>query len=511
MDRPIHANRPRPRREAPTDASQIAAALDAAAAHYEAGRLEAAAEIYRKVETRDPDDIRAIYSLAVIDLRRRRWVDARRRLKAVARRQGSHFAAMHNLGVAEQNLGAWEAAAEAYDRALALRPDARDTAFALAVTLGVTGRVETAIDRYRALAADPAVRLRALVRLAVLRASAVNEEELATLRQAREDASLDAQTRVGLLFALAEALEARGVVEEAWSAYVAGNALKRDLLTRGDPDHRPDLVARDHEASIERVRTLFTTEFLAANAGRGDQSAQPIFVLGMPRCGSSLVEQILASHPHVQGLGESGALWSVLEDRFPYPPAARREPDHFRVLARRYLDAQRSRGWAGRTRLVDKTLDNHLQVGMIHLMFPRATILHVTRDPLDIGVACWRQLFATGNETLYDLADIGAEQRRYHAMMDHWARVLPGRVIEVNYERLVADPEGQIRALVTDVCAMPWSQACLRFHETNRPVATASTEQVRRPIFASSVGRWRRYADHIHPLIAALGDLAPGA
>jgi hypothetical protein len=162
----------------------------------------------------------------------------------------------------------------------------------------------------------------------------------------------------------------------------------------------------------------------------------------------------------------------------------------------------------GRMRLTDKTLDNHLHIGMIHLMFPRATILRVARDPMDTGLACWRQLFASGNETLYDLAEIGAEQRRYQAMMDHWRTVLPDRVMEVSYEALVADPKNQIRRLVTQICALPWAEACLQFHKTRRPVGTASADQVRQPIFVGSVDRWRQYEAQLAPLAAALRGAA---
>ena len=287
-------------------------------------------------------------------------------------------------------------------------------------------------------------------------------------------------------------LEARGDDLAAWDAFEAGNALKHQLLSTGAAASRPDVVARENARSIERIKTVFTPAFVAQHAGQGDRVTRPIFVVGMPRSGSSLIEQILSSHPQIQGMGESGALWGAMEDRFPYPPDAPKEDDHFRQLARRY---HRPAGaWlGGPPSPVDKTLDNHLHVGMLHLMFPRATILHAVRDPMDTGVACWRQLFARGNETLYDLAEIGAEQRRYAAMMQHWARVLPGRVIDVGYEALIAEPEAQIRWLVMEACALPWSPECLKFHLTRTAVSTASAEQVRQPIFRTSVERWRRY------------------
>jgi len=498
------SSRSRRRRRAALAPDEIDALLNVAAEHYAAGRLTIASETYRRVEAEDPEDIRARYSLAVIDLRAGRFEAARRRLKAVLRRQGDHFQAHHNLGVAEQSLGGWEAAEEAYREALRLRPEATQTAFSRAIALAVLGRMDEAVALYRNLAADPEARPRALTRLAVLRPEGITDAELTRLRADAVDETLEAETRTGLLVALGSVLEARREDAAAWEAFAAGNALKHDRLAAGAPANHPAMVARENAASVERIKSLFTPAFIARYAGRGEAIIRPIFIVGMPRSGSSLVEQILASHPRVQGLGESGALWGALDGRFPYPPDAPREGDHFRRLARRYLETLGSRGWSHRQRPVDKTLDNHLHVGMIHLMFPQATILHITRDPVDTGLACWRQLFATGNETLYDLAEIGAEQLRYAAMMEHWRKVLPGRVVDVRYEDLIADPEATIHWLVTEVCGLPWTSDCLRFYETRRAVGTASADQVRRPIFHTSVGRWRRYERQLAPLLAVL-------
>jgi hypothetical protein len=478
--------------------------LDEAAAHYAAARLDAAEVAYRGAESRAPDDGRATYSLAVIDLRRQRFAEARRRLRAFVRRHPENASAQHNLGVAEQALGAWEAAARAYDQAVLSNPRAGGTRLNLAIALAVVGRSDEAIHHYRILAADAASRPGALTRLAVLRPGALTDEELSQLRRAADDPRLPEQTRVGALFAASATLEARGNEAEGFDLLVAANDLKHGMLDRGPPEHRPAVVAGDHQRSIERVRTLFTADFLADHAGEGDEAARPIFILGMPRSGSTLIEQILASHPQVQGMGESDALSAAVANAFPYPPEAAKGPGHFRGLGRRYLQAQRERGWTGRGRLTDKTLDNHLHVGLIHLMFPKAVFLHAARDPMDAGLACYRQLFASGGETLYSLAEIGAEWRRYQAMMEHWRAVLPGRVIDVRYEALVAAPDSEIRRLVTQTCGLSWSKDCLRFHETRRAVGTASADAVRRPIFHSSMGRWRRYENRLGELAAAL-------
>ena len=168
-----------------------------------------------------------------------------------------------------------------------------------------------------------------------------------------------------------------------------------------------------------------------------------------------------------------------------------------------------ARGWTSAPRFVDKMLGNYLQVGMIHLMFPNAVILHSVRDAADTCLSAFRQQFASGNETSYDLAEIGADYVLYRRMMEHWTQVLPGRVIDVGHEALVADPERRIRWLVTQACGLEWNDACLAFHANRRAVHTASVTQVRRPIFTTSVQRWRRYSKHLGPLFDALGPYAP--
>ncbi len=486
----------------------LEALLDRAAAHYGAGRLGDAAAAFREEDSKAPDDIRAAYSLAVIDLRQGQFGAARRRLKAVIRRKPDQFPAHHNLGVAEQSLGHWSAAAQAYRAALALKPDAWDTAQNLAIALAVVGHIDEAARVYRHLAAAPDPPPLALPRLAILSPRSLSEAELDSLEALTRVADAPEPARVAAWFGLGVALEARGDVDGAWEAFASGNAAQHRLLLSGDLAGRPDRVARENQESIDRVASLFTPAFLAANAGQGDRTTRPIFIVGMPRSGTSLVEQIIASHPQAQGMGESASLWNALAGAFPYPPEAPREADHFRALARRYLKALRDRGWRGTERPTDKTLDNHLHVGMIHLLFPKATIVHVVRDPIDTGIGCWRQLFARGNETLYDLAGIGAEQRRYAAMMAHWDAVLPGRVIRVSYEDLTAEPERAIRRLIVESCGLPWDARCLHFHSADGDVRTASAAEVRQPVHRSSVGRGRLYGERVAPLIRALGDLA---
>jgi hypothetical protein len=478
--------------------------LDEAARAFAAGRLDEAARLYQRAWRAAPDDIRAPYSLAVIDLRRGRPKRALERLRQVVERAPDHPFAWHNLGAAAQATRGWDEAADAYARALSLRPDAVETRRNLAIVLAVLGRIDEAVAQHRALAAAPESRPWALTRIALLRPEAITDGELGNLQSAVEEPDTDEETRIGVWFALGETLEVRGRDDEAFAAFAAGNRAKHAALERTSP---PAAVAHANEAAARFVEALFTPALVAELAGKGAAGASPIFVVGMPRSGSTLVEQILGSHPAVQELGETGAMTDLL-GRYP----RRLTRAVLRGLRERYIAAMRERGWDGRRRLVDKTLENYVHVGLIALIFPDAVILESQRNPMDTCLSCYRQLFESGNETLYDLAEIGAEYSRYRRLMDHWRAVLPGRVAVIDYDALVADPEGRTPAIVA-AAGLEWEPATLRFFERAGAVETASAAQVRRPIYRTSVERWRRHASRLGPLIKALGPLAdqPGA
>jgi tetratricopeptide (TPR) repeat protein len=487
-------------------APDVTALLNAAAACYAQGRLSEAADLYQQVAAVDPRDLRPIYSLALIDIRRGRLESARRQLKAVAAQDPNHYPARQNLGAVCQNLNLWPEAADAYRRALRLNPSAVETHFSLARALAVLGQVEESVACYRALAANPSVRLRALTRLALLDPAAINEDDLAAVQRAADDPTTAPATRIETYFALGAGLEQRRNDRAAFAAFEAGNRLKHAcLMASPELASRPDASERAHDLAARFVIDRFDAAFLQRSLRAGSASAAPIFIVGMPRCGSSLIEQILSSHPHVQSMGENTALSTLADQRFTEADGA----VDWRGLAEAYLSSMRERGWTDADRFVDKTLENHLRVGMIHLMFPNSVILDSTRDPVDTCLSCFRQLFTEGNETLYDLGQIGRAYVRYRRVMEHWGRVLPGRVIRVEHERLVADPEGQIRRLVSDACKLDWDSICLRFFETAGSVRTASAAQVRRPMFLTSIGRWSRFAKELEPLLEALGPYAP--
>jgi hypothetical protein len=491
----------RRRRGPARDLAGVAGFLGAGAAHATAGRLVEAARAYELAERADPDDFRATFSLATIDLRSGRPARALPRLRRVTQLRPDLFDAQHNLGAVAQTLELWDEAAGAYERALALRAEAVETRRNLAIVLAILGRIDDAATHHRRLATVPALSAWALTRLALLRPAGVTDVELDLMRRAADSTEADAETRIGLRFALGEVLERRGDDAAAFAAFAAGNRQKRAALAAAGVDVA-GLVAA-HAKAASTVAARFTPDLLQRRRGEGLSTGAPIFIVGMPRSGSTLLEQILASHPQVIALGETAALPPLLEAGFTADQAGTR------ALARRYLEAIRARGWRGAGRFVDKTLENYLHVGAIALMFPKAVILHSVRGPVDTCLSCYRQLFASGAETLYDLADIGAEYVAYRGVMQHWREALPGRVIDVDHEGLAADPEPQIRRLITEVCGLPWDDACLRHHEAAGPVRTASSGQVREPIFTSSLGRWRRYEAELRPLLAALGPYAP--
>lgn len=489
-----------------TQAREMAALLNGAAACYAQGRLDAAADLYRQAATADPQDLRPIYSLALIDIRRGRFTEARQQLKAVVAQDPNLYPAHQNLGAVCQKLGLWQEAADAYRRALQLNPSAAETHFSLARALTVLGKAGESSDCYRALSANPSVRVRALTRLALLDPAAINEHELAALQGAADDPATASTTRIETYFALGHAFEQRRADQAAFAAYKTGNRLKYDsLMGSPDPAARPDALERAHDKAARFVIDRVDQPFLQRGLHGGGSSRAPIFIIGMPRGGSSLIEQILSSHRKVRGMGENAVLSTVLDRGFTEVERTH----HWGELADTYLGSMRQRGWTGVDRFVDKTLENHLRVGMIHLMFPNSVILDSMRDPVDTCLSCYRQLFTEGNETLYDLGQIGRAYVRYRRVMEHWEQVLPGRVIRVEHEKLVADPKDQIRRLVSDACKLDWDPACLRFDEAAGVVRTASAAQVRRPVFQTSIGRWRRFAGELGPLFKALGPYAP--
>lgn len=371
--------------------------------------------------------------------------------------------------------------------------------------LAILGRQDDSIAAYRAAIARQPSLGEAYWSIANLKTARFGEEDIAAMRAELARPELSPEDRLHFDFALARALEDVAEYPQSFVHYARANALRRKLL--------PYSAAHTHDY-VERLKSIFTVEFFAARADAGTPAADPIFIVGLPRSGSTLVEQMLASHSSIEGTAElpiiprmtralSVAHKDAPPERYPETVAAL-SADQLTQLGERYLALAQIHRKLGRPFFLDKMPNNFFHAGFIHLILPRAKIIDVRRHPLACGVSCFTHHFAFGQPFLYNLADIGYYYADYADLMAHFDAVLPGRVHRVFYERLIADPEGEIRRLL-DYCGLPFEEACLRFHDTERPVRTASAQQVRQPMFRDGLEHWRVYERWLGPLMAALG------
>ena len=313
----------------------------------------------------------------------------------------------------------------------------------------------------------------------------------------------NAEQYTALHFAYAKALDDRGQHEKALEHYIQGGQMKRAQL---------DYKEQDTHGFFDSIRATFSKEFIANTKFAGLDDERPTFIVGMPRSGSTLVEQILSSHPDVYGAGEVKYLSRALHqlrDRFPslpkYPQMAEKMgPAQMEIVAKSYRE-QLASGAGNAKRITDKLLTNYFFVGLIHMLFPKAKIIHTRRDPVDTCLSGFTKLFKDDMPHSYDLGELGRYYGKYREIMEHWEKVLPeGVLMTVQYEDVVADTEGQARRLI-DFLGLPWDDKCVDFHKSDRPVKTASVAQVRKPIYKTSVERWKKYGPGLQPLVDAVG------
>lgn len=498
------------------------------------GRTDDAIAHYGKALAARPDDPNAHYNVAnLLSAAGRHDQALFHYAKAIAARPG--FAEAHNnMANALQKLGRRDEAVSSYKVAVAVRPGYDEAWHNLGKTCFALDRPEEAIAAFRqALAIDGAKamvhndlgaaclvlgRLReayaafaaavalaprnAVIHLSLARLARFKPDDprLAALEKLAEFApSLDENDVTALNFALGKAHADLGNSERSFGHLLRANALKR---------HQVGYDEAQALGEFERARTVFTPKLMRRNGGHGDHSQVPVFIVGMPRSGSTLLEQILASHSRVFGAGEiddfAAAAREVCGSEAFFERAAALGADDLRRLGGRYLERVGARA-PDAARIVDKMLANVSNVGLIHLALPNARIIHARRDPVDTCLSCFSIWF--GNDDLpfsYDLAELGRYYRAYAELMRHWQQALPaGVMLEVRYEDVVDDLEGQARRLL-DHCGLPWEDRCLDFHLTERHVHTASVSQVRRPLYREAVGRSRAYGDLLRPLTDAL-------
>ncbi|MEM1411163.1 MAG: sulfotransferase [Pseudomonadota bacterium] len=501
-------------------------AVAVGADHLKAGRTEEAVSTLREVLRKDPNNIDAMVFLAVayqhLD---QNLDDAEALLRRATQAASDHIAAWLNLGgvltkrnkreeaieayrqatkIESGHPGAWsllgscyahvgktEEARRAYDRSLKLQPEHAHTQMGQGHVLKTLGDQPGALKAYR-----EAIRLRPSFgevywSMANLKIFTFEDQEVEAMLQQLERGELETSEEVHFRFALGKAFEDRKDYERAWHYYHTGNQKQR-------PEVYHDLL-EDREKK-QSVRDVFSAEFLSENAGGGFDAPDPILVLGMPRSGSTLIEQILASHSQVEGTAElpnlgrlSSSIGRYRPDRVQFPEACKdlRLRD-WRQFGRRYLEETRQYRVTDRPFFTDKLPNNFPLVGLLHLILPNAKVINTLRHPLDTLLGNYKQLYGFGQNWSYDLVDLAEYYRDYHDTMAHWHEVLPGKVLDVHYEDTVLDTETQVRRIL-DHCGLPFEEACLTPWETQRAVRTASSEQVRQPIYTGALGKWRRY------------------
>jgi len=504
------------------------------------GRLAEAEKLCRRALQAEPDNVDALRLLASCALGAGRTVEGERLLRHAVALAPDYHGALIDLG---RLLKEQEQLAEAhacFERVIHLSPANPQAHFLLAATLAPRGRTEESAAAYaRALEMQPRNAaawlglghvLKTLGRtaegiaayrrcielkpgngeiwwsLANLKTYRFSDADVRHMRDCAQAPDTDAVSRVNFLFALAKAAEDAGEFAQAWRDYRAGNETQRALVS-----HDPVQAQQMNDALIE----VFDGAFFRARRGWGEPDRAPIFVLGLPRAGSTLIEQILASHSAVEGTGElpyigriASSLGRNRVDGVGYPQAAC-DIDAARAaaLGGDYLARAAAHRHTDRPYFVDKMPNNFPNVGLIHLLLPNARIIDARRHPMDACVANYRQLYAKGQAFSYDLTELGEYWLQYHRLMCHWDEVLPGRVLRVEHEALLQDLESEVRRILA-WCDLPFEPACLRYWETERAVRTASSEQVRQPPYTDSVGQWRRYGEHLDELREILGPFA---
>ena len=500
-----------------------------AVALHQAGRLDDAARLYAQALDAASKHFTAWHLMGVLRHQQGRHDEALALLTAVTAEYPQAVDALSNLGSVLKTLGRTDEAMAAYARALAVKPDHAGALNGQGALLLDANHYEEALASYdAALAAQPDFAIALANRGRALQFLGRFDEARADLRRAMEllpDNSgvcldyaettrltaddpvlarlealaarddLDPASRIQIDFALGKAYADLGDERRSFTHLMRGNAAKRASLAYDEAENI---------RFIDHIRQTFTPALLQRLAGAGDPTRRPVFILGMMRSGSTLVEQILASHPAVHGAGELPAFIRIASQAVAYPDGVREmQAPAVAEIARRYL-AELQALSPEAARITDKMPSNFFWAGLIHLAYPNAAIIHTRRDALDTCLSCYSKLFTEDHPYAYDLGELGRFWRRYDALMAHWHAVLPpGRILDVQYEDVVADLPAQARRIV-EHCGLPWDERCLAFHATTRPVRTASLAQVRQPLYGAAVGRARAYEEFLGPLKEAL-------
>ncbi len=490
--------------KAPTDVPAIRMLAEVAGRY---GRDDDAQKLLERCSELAPSFTPALYNYAMLLNRRNDSARALPIMERLLAAEPRHPAYRNFHAVLLARLGDYGRAARIYDELLREYPGHARIWLSFGHTLKTEGRLQEGIDAYRrSIALEPAFG-EAWWSLANLKTFRFEPAEIATMESRVADPAVQDLDRLHLEFALGKACEDAGDWPSSFAHYEKANALQRARF-KYDADKNTE--------RLRRLKAVLTREFFEARAGSGDPAPDPIFIVGMPRAGSTLVEQILASHSEVEGTMELPEIISIARELRAESETkaagaytdvlATLDAARLRELGERFMAETRVYRKTGRPYFIDKMPNNFLHIGMIRLVLPNAKIIDARRHPLACCFSNYRQHFASGQRFTYDLVDLGRYYRDYVELMAHFDAVLPGRIHRVIYERMVEDTESEVRRLL-DYCGLSFEPECLRFFENERAVRTPSSEQVRQPIYREAVDQWRNYDAWLDPLKAALGPV----
>ncbi|MEO1039534.1 MAG: sulfotransferase [Pseudomonadota bacterium] len=453
-----------------------------------------------------PDDAALRIDYIRILRKRQKYDAALKQAEALHARDPDNPVFTSQLAIERMQTADYEGALALFDAVLEAAPGDPATLTSRGHALKTWGKSDESVLSYQSACRAAPAHGDAWYALANLKTYRFSEDELAAMRAAEAAPGQTLQNRINLCFALAKAHEDAGGYAEAFAQYERGNALKK---------RQTRYTSEQMEAELATQREFCTPELFQTQAGKGDRSPDPIFIVGLPRAGSTLLEQILASHSQVDGTLELPNIIAIsqhlrgrdrLSDRTRYPRVLQElEADTLAELGRRYLE-ETAIHRKGAPFFTDKMPNNFRHIGLIKLILPNAKIIDARRDPMGCCFSGFKQLFAEGQEFTYGLDEIGRYYRGYVELMDHWDAVLPGAVLRVIYEDVVDETENQVRRIL-EYCGLPFEPACVEFHKTEREVRTASSEQVRQPINTKGLAAWKPFEPWLDPLKTALGPV----